>query len=244
VAREVFALPDFWRRVEALDNVVPTSAQCALFLESRRLLDRATRWVLTARGGTVDVEAEIARFRSEIDRITPLVPAMLVGVEKQRLLDRADELEALGAPRDLALESGALLDVYGLLDVVEVALQTGSDAEDVARLYFALSERYEVDRILTRITYLPRDDRWSALARAALRSDLYGALVGMTRRVIEATPEITDPLERVEVWEEQQAEGLARARATLDEIGALEQFDLATLSVALRTIRTLVQQGS
>jgi glutamate dehydrogenase len=244
VAREVFALPDFWRRVEALDNVVPTAAQCALFLESRRLLDRATRWVLTARGGTVDVEAEIERFRSEIARITPLVPAMLLGVEKQRLLDRADELEALGAPRDLALESGALLDIFGLLDVVEVAQATGSDAEDTARLYFALSERYEVDRILTRITALPRDDRWSALARAALRSDLYGALVGMTRRVIEATPDLTDELARIEVWEESQAEGLARAKATLDEIGTLETFDLATLSVALRTIRTLVQQGA
>ncbi len=244
VAREVFALPDFWRRIEALDNVVPTAAQCALFLESRRLLDRATRWVLTARGGRVDVEAEIARFRDEIARVTPLAPAMLVGVERDRLLERADELESLGAPRDLALESAALLDIYGLLDVVEVAAQTGSDAEDVARLYFALSERYEVDRMLTRITALSRDDRWSALARAALRSDLYGALVGMSRRVIEATPGQTDPVERIEAWEAQQAEGLARARATLDEIGDLERFDLATLSVALRTIRTLVQQSS
>jgi len=51
-------------------------------------------------------------------------------------------------------------------------------------------------------------------------------------------------MERVLEWEEQQAEGLARARATLDEIAALEQFDLATLSVALRTLRTLVQQGA
>ena len=66
----------------------------------------------------------------------------------------------------------------------------------------------------------------------------------MTRRVIESTPGISDALERVTVWEAQQAEGLARARATLDEIAELEQFDLATLSVALRTIRTLVQQGS
>ena len=98
--------------------------------------------------------------------------------------------------------------------------------------------------MLTRITRLPRDDGWSALARAALRSDLYGALVGMTRRVIESTRGISEPLARVESWEEQQAEGLARARATLDEISAGDQFDLATLSVALRTIRTLVQQGA
>ena len=55
---------------------------------------------------------------------------------------------------------------------------------------------------------------------------------------------LSEPLDRVASWEEQQAEGLARARATLDEISAGDQFDLATLSVALRTIRTLVQQGA
>ncbi|CAB4851045.1 unannotated protein [freshwater metagenome] len=107
-----------------------------------------------------------------------------------------------------------------------------------------LSERYDVDRMLTRITQLSREDRWSALARAALRSDLYAALVDLTRTVIESTPGLPDPLGRVLTWEGNQAEGLARARATLDEIAALEQFDLATLSVALRTIRTLVRQGS
>ncbi len=244
VAREVFALPELWSRIETLDNQVPTAAQCALFLESRRLLDRATRWVLTSRGGRVDVEAEIARFSAEVARLTPLVPDLIVGVEHDRLMARAAEFEALGAPHDLAVESGALLDAYGLLDVVQVAQVTETDSEEVARLYFVLSERYEVDRMLTRITHLPRDDRWSALARAALRSDLYGALRDMTRRVIITTTGIADPIERVLAWEDQQAEGLARARATLDEIAGLEQFDLATMSVALRTLRTLVQQGT
>ena len=34
---------------------------------------------------------------------------------------------------------------------------------------------------------------------------------------------------------------MARAQATLEEIVALDTFDLATLSVALRTIRTLLR---
>ncbi len=244
VAREVFALPVFWSQVEALDNKVPTAAQCSLLLESRRLLDRATRWVIMSRGGRVDVEGEIDRFRSEVARLAPLVPQLLVGVEHERWVRRTDELQALGAPRELAAETASLLDVYGLLDVIEVARATNTDAYDVARLYFVLSERYEVDRMLVRITRLPRDDRWSALARAALRHDLYGALSGLTRSVIDSTPEMTEPTARIESWESLQSEGLARARATLDEIAELEQFDLATLSVALRTIRTLVRNGS
>jgi glutamate dehydrogenase len=51
------------------------------------------------------------------------------------------------------------------------------------------------------------------------------------------------PLQRIEAWEAANEEGLARARATLADIGSQDEFNLATLSVALRTIRTLVGQG-
>jgi glutamate dehydrogenase len=114
----------------------------------------------------------------------------------------------------------------------------------VGRLYFALSERFEVDRMLTRITRLPRDDRWAALARMALRYDLYAALAALTRNVLAVTVGLSDPDERIAAWEALNAEGLARAKATLVEIATSESFDLATLSVALRTIRTLVPAGS
>jgi len=110
-------------------------------------------------------------------------------------------------------------------------------------LYFALSERYDVDRLLVRITSLPRGDRWSALARQALRTDLYAALAGVTRGVITATPAQAPPMERIEAWEDRHREGLARAQATLDQITAHETGDLATLSVALRVLRNLVAQG-
>jgi glutamate dehydrogenase len=237
----VFGLRDFWDRIASLDNEIPTAAQTAMYLESRRLLDRATRWLIMARGGRVDVAAEIARIGDSLKQMSIEVPDFLVGIEHDRLVRRTEELEGLGAPHELAVETAALLDAYGLLDVVEVARLTGTNARDVATLYFVLSERYEVDIMLTRITQLPRDDRWGSLARMALRSDLYGALSGLTRAVVEATPGMSDPITRVEIWESQQAEGLARAKATLDEIAALETFDVATLSVALRTIRTLVR---
>ena len=48
------------------------------------------------------------------------------------------------------------------------------------------------------------------------------------------------PEERITDWENANAEGLARARTTLHEIASGDNFDLATISVALRVIRTLV----
>jgi glutamate dehydrogenase len=243
VVREVFQLPEYWARVEGLDNLVPTVAQTALYLECRRLLDRATRWLLQSRRTLLDVEAEIEHFAS-VASLKDRIPQLLRGAEAERLARRTAELVALGAPEDLAQDTGSMLDAFSLLDVVQLARASGEPAEQVGSLYFALSEQFEVDRMLGRITSLPRDDRWAALARMALRYDLYGALAGLTGNVLAATAGTTDPDERIASWQEENAEGLARARATLTEIATAESFDLATLSVALRVIRTLVPSGS
>jgi glutamate dehydrogenase len=77
-----------------------------------------------------------------------------------------------------------------------------------------------------------------------MRSDLYVALAGLTSRVAQATNQSDSVDKRIETWEERFAEGVGRTRATLNEIAASDNTDLATLSVALRAIRTLVGQGA
>ncbi len=168
------------------------------------------------------------------------MPELLQGTESERLRRRAADLAEAGIPRDFALHAAGLLDGFSLLDVCETARAAQVPAAQVAPLYFALSERFEVDRMLTRITELPRGDRWQSLARAALRYDLYAALAGLTYNVLTTTAVAPAP-ERIAAWENDNAEGLARARGTLDEILSSETSDLATLSVALRTIRTLLR---
>ena len=242
VAREVFALDQYWRAVEALDNISPTVAQATLNLEIRRLLDRATRWWLTNRGGRLDVSAEIAKFAAPVQRMAPQVPHMLVGKESQRLMSRADEFVACGAPRELSITVASLLDVFSLLDIVQVASRYDADPEHVARIYFLLSDEFGVDELLSRITKLPRSDRWDALARSSLRSDVYGALAGLTSKVLRTTPEGGEAEQRIEAWQESNATGNARAQATLQEILGSDEASLATISVALRLLRTLVYQ--
>ena len=136
------------------------------------------------------------------------------------------------------------LDVFALLDIAEIAVRTGEAPASLVPLYFVISERYDVDQTLMRITALPRGDRWGALARQALRSDLYGVIAGLTARVSRATDPRLVPSDRILQWEQAHAAGLGRARATLDEIASTEDVDLATLSVALRVLRNLVAQGA
>jgi len=199
--------------------------------------------LLQSRQSALDVGAEIEHF-AELGRLIPQIPEMLRGSEHERLQRRAGEYTAQGVPDDVALATAAHLDAFSLLDIVELANTTGQRAEEIAFVYFAVSDRFEIDKMLNRITLLPRDERWHALARMALRYDLYGALAGLTANVLNLTSAGGSPEERITDWENANSEGLTRARSTLHEIASSDAFDLATLSVALRVIRTLATTGS
>ena len=49
VAREVFGMRVFWQQVEALAGAVDVDARIAVVLEARKLMERATRWLLMNR---------------------------------------------------------------------------------------------------------------------------------------------------------------------------------------------------
>jgi glutamate dehydrogenase len=138
-------------------------------------------------------------------------------------------------PVALAEWGTQILHSFGLLDVVEVAQQTGRDLDEVAGVYFVLSERFRVDDLLTKISLLPREDRWQTLARMALRYDLYAALAALTSEVLTASlAGALTPEERVNEWAQLNEASIGE----FDTSGA----DLAALSVLLRQIRTLVMR--
>lgn len=238
-ASTVFDLPTLWQRIEALDGKVPTAAQTALYLEARRLVDRASRWFIVTRGSNPDVILNTDRLQQVVQSLAPSVPTMLQGAERERLLQRAGQYTARGIPSDLALDVAALLDVFSLLDVAELSGRVGSDPGDAAKVYFTVSARYEIDRLLVGITGLPRGDRWTSLARAAMRADVYATLAALTARVLRST-EVAAASVRVAQWESRHPAAVEAALATLAEAAAQERHDLATLSVAVRAMRSLL----
>ncbi|WP_427383381.1 NAD-glutamate dehydrogenase [Janibacter sp. G56] len=246
ISREVFALGDFVREVEALDNVVSTDVQTEMYLEFRRLLDRSTRWFLTSRPGQLDIPAEVDRFSAVVRELTPKIPDMLRGSERERLQTNAAKLSEKGVDEALALRSAALLDSFSLLDVVDIATDTGEEPAAVAQLYYVVSEDFGIDRLLASVSDLPREDRWDGLARGALRDDLYAVLEGITRSVIEAAPAQSgqDAAARYEAWQGANGESLQRVRTSLSGIEGLDAPNIAAISVALRTLRSVVRSGS
>lgn len=244
VTREVFDLPSFQRAVEELDNKVDTATQIAMVLESRKLAERGTRWLLGNRRPPLELAGAVSFFDKGVNGLLAHLPKLLTGPDLAAYEERRDSFVARGVPQELAERVAAMVPAYSTFDLVEISSLTGRPVNEVAEVYFDLADRLQLARLRERVIRLPRDNRWNAMARAALRDDLYAAHASLTRDVLAHTTPGTSPEERLARWSEANSAAVARSRQTLLEIWESDNFDLATLSVALRAIRTLVSTSN
>jgi glutamate dehydrogenase len=243
-ARDVYDVPDVVDAIEDLDNKVPAVVQTQMQLRARQLVERATRWLLQNRRPPLDVSATVAVLEPGIRSVMEALPKAVTGHDRERFETETSDLTARGVPAELAARVASLTVAYAALDIVDTASSTGRDVAEVAQLYFALDERLLLWRLREQVLALPRDTRWQTLARAALRDDLYAAHAALTADVIAKTDAKLGVDQRLGAWIEANQVAVSRAGEILSDVTNAEVQDLATLSVALRQIRGVIQSST
>jgi glutamate dehydrogenase len=243
VAREVFAIRSLREEVEALDNRVDAAIQLEMLIEARRLVERATRWLVRANQGTIDITATIEHFELGAAKLADALPDVLDGEDREKFDASAAKLEAAGVSAALAARVAGMPSMFSALDIVEVAGATARSLEDVTATYFRLGSRLELNWLRDRIIELPRANRWQALARAALRDDLYSLHRELANEVLLEGDAETDTDGEIDAWAERNTTSVERAKGMLDDIKATRVYDMTTLPVALREVRNLIQGG-
>jgi glutamate dehydrogenase len=244
VAREVFDVRSFMASVEALDNKVEASVQLGMLIESRKLLERATRWLVRANPGSIDIAITTRYFEPGARLMANSLPDVLDGGDRWAFAKRLDELEEAGVPAQLAARVAAMPSLLSVFDIVEAARATSRQPEAVMATYFRLGSRLELNWLRDRIIELPRANRWQALARAALRDDLYSLHRSLTEHVLEAAAGGAKSDEAIDAWIESHGPAVERSLGMLADIKGSREYDTTTLPVALREVRNLIRGGA
>ena len=251
VTREVYALHEFWEEIEALDNRVDAQTQLEMLIDGRGLVESSTRWLVRARQRSIDIAATVAQFSPGAAIVARSLPELLD--EGDRLLweARMNKLARAGVPSGLAARVAAMPSLFAALDIIEVAEATERSLEGVTAVYFRLGGRLQLNWLRDRIAELPRANRWQALARAALRDDLYSLHRALTVEAAKAdsiassaVPDPSSPDALIDAWMDANTAAVERSRAMLGDIRATRVFDLTTLPVALREVRNLLQDSA
>ncbi|GHA10688.1 NAD-glutamate dehydrogenase [Streptomyces echinoruber] len=244
VARAIFRQAPVWDAVEELDNKVDADVQTRIRLHSRRLVERGTRWLLNNRPQPLQLAETVDFFAERVEEVWTQLPKLLRGADLDWYQQIYDELTGAGVPGELATRVAGFSSAFPTLDIVSVADRMGKEPLAVAEVYYDLADRLHITQLMDRIIELPRADRWQSMARAAIREDLYAAHAALTADVLTVGNGSSTPEQRFKLWEQKNAAILSRARTTLEEIRGSESFDLANLSVAMRTMRTLLRSHS
>ncbi|GGU72527.1 NAD-glutamate dehydrogenase [Streptomyces filipinensis] len=243
-ARAIFCSAPVWDAVEGLDNRVDAAVQTRIRLHSRRLVERGTRWLLNNRPQPLELAETVEFFAERVERVWQELPKLLRGADLEWYQHVYDELSAAGVPDELATRVAGFSSAFPALDIVSVSDRMAKEPLDVAEVYYDLADRLSITQLMDRIIELPRNDRWQSMARASIREDLYAAHAALTADVLAVGNGTSTPEQRFKAWEQKNAPILSRARTTLEEIRGSETFDLANLSVAMRTMRTLLRTHS
>ena len=243
VAREVFDLRSLWAEIESLDGQVPAETQVGMLLRSRILLERATRWLLRNRPRPLDLAAAVERYSGGGAALAAAVPELVGRSERDAARARGDTLVAANVPAALAERVAHLEALVPTLDLVEISAGADVDVVAAAEVYFTLGERLELDWLRGRVLALPRDTRWEAMARAALRDDVYAEQAGLTATVLRAGANGQPADARVASWLAQNDAAIERSLQVLADIRAGGALDLARLSVAVRELRNLIHSS-
>lgn len=233
VARDIFSMPSIWEEIEALGATVSLDTQLGLFLDLRRMVERSVMWLLRHRRPPIPFAETVAEFRTGIATLLIHLAPLVRGPLADQTFALAAERVVSGVPSDLAERSAVWPLMHTSFDLIDLAERHGRPVSEVATVYWTLLEQLDLTWLWNAVGTLPRIDRWQSQARAALRDDLLAALAELADDVLA----VGGSPDR---WAQINDRVVQRSRNVFSDIRRCGEFDLTTLTVALRQLRNLV----
>ncbi|MBB1366161.1 NAD-glutamate dehydrogenase [Pseudoalteromonas sp. SR44-5] len=240
VASEVFQMRDTWSAIVDLDNKIPAAVQTEMLYQLRRTVRRATRWFLRHRNKAQNIEQTIAFFAPTFADLSANLTTYMVEKESERLSAAADKLIESAVPAELATRIVSLSSLFSVMDLAEVAANSGRSIDMVSNTYFKLGARMGLHWFLDQITHQPVANHWQALARASYREELDWQQRTLSEVVLNNfAGDNKDVDGQIDQWMDSQDLLLQRWKQMLAEFKTSQSHDFAKFSVALRELMLL-----
>jgi glutamate dehydrogenase len=230
-ARDIFDIEAAWEAIDALGAEVRLDTQLELFLDARKLVERAVAWLLRHRRPPIDIGAAVAEFRPAMPVLAARLDEVLSGKMREAMFSTEAARLTAGVPETLAQTTATWPLLHTSLDVIDLATRRAADPHDVACAYWQTFEALDLGWLWDAIDDLPRSDRWQTQARSALRDDLLATIADLADDVLAAGS--------LEAWRQQAGATVARTSAMFMEIRRADSVGITTLAVALRQLRNL-----
>ncbi len=236
-ARDIFDMMSYREDVDALDNEVPSATQIDMLIKMRRLIERATFWLLENQPRPLDIAAAVNSFSGGINHIAQHLRDWVTPQHRDVIDHAVEGYQDLGVPLKLAQRCSGLGALYSAPDIVEVSAGSSFDIDDVAQIYFELGHRLSMYWLREQLLNLPQGHHWQRMATDGLYLDLYRYQRLLSSKVVEGGAKS----KHVDYWVSHYKLEIDRIDKTVAELKEQSAPDLAMLMVAIRDIQALAE---
>jgi glutamate dehydrogenase len=239
ITRDCFDLRRLWADAEALDNRVPAALQLRMLNDVALLTEHSTLWFLQRYQGPLDVSRVVETYRSPLRELSSALGELLPSLARRELKRQSRELVRQGVPEELARAVAATRQLAAGTEVVSLALAAGVPVEKVARVYWALGERFALDWLRAAAGQVKIESPWQRAALEVQLDDLGRLQAAITRQALAEAAADADWRATVDGWAQARPAEVQRVCRLVEELRAAGILDLAMLTLALNALEGL-----
>ncbi|WP_375397798.1 NAD-glutamate dehydrogenase domain-containing protein [uncultured Sphingomonas sp.] len=233
VAEQLFGLPDLWAAIETA--AMPEAARLLLFDEVAAATRSHLADLLRATGAGVAVGEVLARLQPGITALSEATATLLLA-EATAQSDRiARQLEAAGAPPELARRVVRLFELDGAVGLADLGQRLGLDEMVLTRAFTALGQALGLDWAQASATRIVSSDPWERLLLAGLARDFQQLRLHFLARAGAG-----DPGAAVDAWLAANAARVAQFKAVIDRARHAPAANAAMLAQIAGQARVLL----
>jgi glutamate dehydrogenase len=238
VASRLAEHKELLRDMEQQQSVVSTDVAYRWLMGLARVLERTTRWVLQ----NVEEDASPAEVVNEnlkgLAKLRDGFSGFVAGEEAHIFRERVREIRGLGSDEAFSQRLITLRFLDQLLEILEIARETGSSESDAGIAFYGVSEAFDIPWLRGLAFASAGSGPWDQRAAQVLSDDLTRAHRTLVEAVLGSSGN-GDVTERTAATLKRREKEVTRFRETVADLRAEEGVGFAAASVAIRELAAL-----
>ena len=244
IAKNIYQMEEMWHDIMSLDYQVDSVIQYRMMLQIYYLIRRATRWFVRNRKPQLDIQKTIDEFSPAIHQLIKHLPLLLDGPNKEAYTGALTYLIEQKVPEKLAKNIASCNVLFTSLDIVEASKKYTLDLNQVAKTYYLLGDRLELNWLRELMSSYVVENRWDELARAGFRDDLDRVQRKLSAKILmmkikENQGKNIDG--RIDMWIHRYQFLMDRWQKLLADVKSTDVIGFITYSVVLRELFDFTQ---
>ncbi|MCC7166933.1 MAG: NAD-glutamate dehydrogenase, partial [Rhodospirillales bacterium] len=232
IVRDSFGLRELWEEVMT-DESIPAPTQTHMLLETNRLVERVTLWLLR-QGENLDIGAQVATLAPGVAEMAEALKGVLGEDVRRPVEERARKLVDQGAPGELSWRVASLVILAAAPDIIAIGAEFKRAIAEVAKLYFAVGTRFGLGWLRRSAEQATGGTHWQKLALGSLIEEFHALQRDLARLALAGGGGSEGALER---WIEANKPAVERVDQLLGELKSHGQPDVAGLAFVSRQLR-------